>query len=80
MFFKILFRLFQMLIEAILIFSYHFYNHYHPMVENDFNEEIRTKSKNNQKHRTTALLYSFLLGTFGADWYKTKIVKYPTKH
>ena len=58
-----------MLIEAILIFSYHIFYHYHPIVENDLSDEIQTNSKKYQKHRTTALLYSFLLGTFGADWY-----------
>jgi hypothetical protein len=74
-----------MLIKAIIILSYHAYYHYHSMEEeaDNFLEKIdETYAKNgqsfknranvNQKHRTTALLYSFLLGTFGADWYGNK--------
>jgi len=35
-------------------------------------QSFKNRTNLNQKHRTTALLYSFLLGTFGADWYGNK--------
>ena len=74
-----------MLVELIILGFYHSYYAYQPLEDEDEEAEYEMpqadendeefpkyrgkKIKYPRKHRTTALLYSFLLGTFGADWF-----------